>query len=185
MRPRDLQGPNNLLQEELHEVEPAAKEHLSLFLSTLVGAIGKRAASLEVLAFEIVAQILVSEVIDLLLKGILLVLDSGDLVHASAVGLLGHSDVEVKVVNVGLSGGKFDIVLVHLLLASVLLALKDSFGLLGHFNLGELEKNLEVGEEGNGSGLVVDELLEDLAFNSLSVHVDSLSAFLDITLLER
>jgi len=113
-----------------------------------------------------------------------LLLHGVDLVSASAVGLLGHPGVEVEVVNVGLLGEKLDGLLIHLLLASILLALKDSLSLLGHLDLGELEENLEVGDEGRGVDRRVSDSFEDFTLLSLGVHVDILSDLLDISLLE-
>lgn len=113
-----------------------------------------------------------------------LLLHGVDLVSASAVGLLGHPGVEVEVVNVGLLGEKLDGLLIHLLLASILLALKDSLSLLGHLDLGELEENLEVGDEGRGVVRRVSDSFEDFTLLSLGVHVDILSDLLDISLLE-
>ena len=115
----------------------------------------------------------------------LFVNENGELFHLDAVALGADPLVEGKVLNEGILGVDLHRGIVHLSLEAFLFALKVLLRLQGHANLGELENNLEVGEEVEESAGVcwVRDVSEELALLLLHVHVDLLCNLVDPLLL--
>ena len=105
---------------------------------------------------------------------LLFVNKGGELFPLDAVALGSNPFVEGKVINEGILGVDLHLGIVHLSLEAFLLALKVLLSLQGHANLGELEDELEVGEEVEESACLgwVRDCSEELALLLLRVHVD-------------
>ena len=141
--------------------------------------------SSEVLLLETALVLEDEAVIDLLVNILLFVNENGELFHLDAVALSADPLVEGKVLNEGILGVDLDLSIVHLSLEAFLFALKVLLRLQGHADLGELENNLEVGEEVEESAGVcwVGDVSEELALLLLHVHVDHLCNLVDPLLL--
>ena len=111
--------------------------------------------------------------------------ENAELLRLDAHDLRTDPLMEGKVFDEGVLGVDLHLGVVHLPLEALLLALKVLLRLQGHADLGELEDNLEVGEEVEESGgvLSVGDFFEELAFVLLHVHVDLLGNLVDPLLL--
>jgi hypothetical protein len=104
---------------------------------------GRAEVLLSELGLVLVDAVLVDQVGDFLLFSD----ENGELLRLDAVDLRTDPLMEGKVVDEGFLGVDLHLGVVHLPLEAFLLALKVLLRLQGHTNLGELEENLEVGEE--------------------------------------
>ena len=122
---------------------------------------------------------------DLAVNILLFVNECGELLHLDAVALGGDPLVEGKVLDEGILGVDLHLGIIHLSLEAFLLALKVLLSFQGHANLGELENDLEVGEEVEESAGIcwVGDVSEEPALLLLHVHVDFLCNLVDPLLL--
>ena len=144
--------------------------------------VGDRA---EVLLSELALVLVDAVLVDLVVDILLLFNESGELFRLDAVALRTDQLVEGKVVNEGVLGVDLHLGIVHFFLEAFLLALKVLLRLQSHADLGELEDDLEVGEEVEESAGVccVGDFSEERAFLLLHVHVDFLCNLVDPLLL--
>ena len=146
--------------------DPSWKESFSCWMAFSVES--------EILRLETALVLEDNAFSDLVVNILLFVDEGGELFHLDAVALGLNPLVEGKVLNEGILGVDLHLGIIHLSLEAFLLALKVLLSLQGHADLGELEDDLEVGEEVEESASIawIRDCSEELALLLLHVHVD-------------